>query len=103
MKLTNIFPQIKTDSKVQVKKTQETATVDPKSISPTEGGDKVELSAGTKDAQKIKEILSETPEVRADKVEALKQQIEKGEYQVDAEQIADKLLMSLLTDFVTGD
>ncbi len=98
MKLSNIFPQIKTD-KVQVKKThgvEETAS----SAKPA-ATDRVELSTSSADIQKMKEILQETPNVRMEKVQALKEQIERGEYQVDPHRVADKMLMSLMQEDIS--
>lgn len=96
MKLSNIFPQIKTD-KVQVKKTRETSPAETSPQAPT-GADKVELSSGSVDVQRMHEIIQQTPDVRAERVQALKEQIAKGEYTVDPYKVADKLLMSLLQD-----
>ena len=97
MKLSNIFPQIKTD-KVQVKKSRETSPTDPTQSGPAAGTDRVELSSGSVDVQKMHEILQQTPDLRADRVQALKQQIEKGEYTVDPYKVADQMLISLLQD-----
>jgi len=97
MKLSNIFPQIKTD-KVQVKKTRETSPTEPTQSGPASGADRVELSSNSVDVQKMHEILQQTPDVRADRVRALKQQIEKGEYTVDSHKVADQMLKSLLQD-----
>jgi len=98
MKLSNIFPQIKTD-KAPVKK--------PKEASPTVSSqqapaptDKVELSSGSVDVQRMHEIIQDTPEVRTEKVQALKERISKGEYTVDPYKVADKMLISLLQDNV---
>ena len=96
MKLSNIFPQIKTD-KVQVKKTRETSPADPSPQAPT-ATDKVELSSGSVDVQRMHEIIQQSPEVRAEKVQTLKERIAKGEYTVDPYKVADKLLLSLLQD-----
>jgi len=96
MKLTNIFPQIKTE-KVQVKR--------PESPAPSGAGasgsvqsDRVELSSGSLEVQKVRDILEQTPEVRADKVKTLKEQIARGEYRVDAHGLADRMLISLLSE-----
>lgn len=97
MKLSNIFPQIKTD-KVQVKKARETSQSEPTQSEPATGKDRVELSSSSVDVQKIHEILQQTPDVRADRVRALKQQIENGEYNVDPYKVADHMLKSLLQD-----
>ena len=103
MKLSNLFPQIKTDSGLQVKKTQASTSAKTEAANAPASTDRVELSANTVDVQKIKEALDATPSVRAEKVQALKEQIERGEYQVDAEKVANKMLISLLSDNITDE
>ncbi|MDG4475832.1 flagellar biosynthesis anti-sigma factor FlgM [Thiovibrio frasassiensis] len=95
MKLTGIFPPIKTE-KVQVKKSEGAAPATAaKSAAPT---DRVVLSAGSLEVQKAKDILEQTPEVRADRVHALREEISRGEYQVDPYRLADKMMASLLSE-----
>jgi len=96
MKLTNIFPQLKTE-KLPVKRSQETAAAGAPAGSP-QAGDRVDLSSSSQDIQRVKEVLAQTPEVRLEKIRALKGQIERGEYQVDAQAVADRMLQSLLAD-----
>ena len=94
MKLTDVISQVRTDTKVEVKKAQK---ADQASAGEATG-DKVEISNGTKDMQKMREILANTPSVRTEMVATLKRQIENGEYQVPSHQIADKMLSSWLAD-----
>jgi len=96
MKLTGVFPQIKTDNKVQ--KSGNLSADAPVQKSTTVGSDRVELSAGSREVLKMQEILQETPEVRKEKVADLKRQIEEGTYQVDSYKVADKMMWSLLSD-----
>lgn len=96
MKLTSILPQIKTDNKIQ--KSGNAMLESSVSKSTSLGGDKVEFSSGSRDVMKMQEILQGTPEVREDKVNSLKKQIEQGTYQVDSHKIADKMLWNLLSD-----
>jgi negative regulator of flagellin synthesis FlgM len=60
--------------------------------------DKVELSAASRDIQKIQEVLKNTPDVRAEKVEELKSKIESGQYKVDAREIANKMISDVIQD-----
>lgn len=98
MKLTDILPQVKTE-KVQLKKSggAGASKADPGQTVPA---DRVELSAGSQDVQKAKGILEQTPDVRADKVQALREKIADGDYTVDPHRIADSLLTSLLSESV---
>ena len=45
-----------------------------------------------KELQKANEQLKEIPDVREDKVNQLKSQIENGTYKVDSEKTADKMV-----------
>ncbi|MFH1020852.1 MAG: flagellar biosynthesis anti-sigma factor FlgM, partial [Pseudomonadota bacterium] len=95
MKLTGIFPPIKTE-KVQVKKSEGSAVARADEIAaPT---DRVVLSAGSQEVQKARDIIEQTPEVRADRVQALKEEIARGEYQVDPYRLADRMMDSLLSE-----
>jgi flagellar biosynthesis anti-sigma factor FlgM len=48
----------------------------------------------------ILQILEEFPDVRQDKVEKLRRQIEQGRYKVDAGRIADRMLEEALKDIL---
>lgn len=54
--------------------------------------DRVTLSSQGRELQALQQRLAQVPEVRADKVKALKAAIERGEYHVPARAIADKML-----------
>ena len=97
MKLTGIFPPIKTE-KVQVKKTEESAV--SRAETASEPTDRVVLSAGSLEVQKARDILARTPDVRADRVQSLKEEIARGAYQVDPHRLADKMMGSLLSETV---
>lgn len=95
MKLTGILPPVKTE-KVQVRKSEDSAAATPeKTGQPT---DRVVLSADSLEVQKAKDILEQTPDVRMDRVQALKEEIARGEYQVDPHRLADKMMGSLLSE-----
>ena len=102
MKLTSVYPHSKarTESKVEVKKGNDTRAEgkSAEAAAPAGASDKVVLSSNSRDVGKIREIIESTPAVRAERIEEIKGQIERGEYQVDPNDVADKMLMSLLTD-----
>ena len=62
--------------------------------------DKVELSAQSKEMQKVYGTLQMAPDVRAEKVSALKKLIEEDQYQVDSEAVADKMIRQSLLDLI---
>ena len=80
------------------KETQQAAT--PGEDSTSTASARVNLSEESKVAQRAAEILQNTPEVRQEKIQALKEKIEAGEYLVDSDKVADKMLRSLLSDLV---
>ncbi len=49
---------------------------------------------------RIREVIRKTPDVRADRVEAAREKLRKGEYKVDAERLAQTLLNESLRDDV---
>ncbi|HOT47729.1 MAG TPA: flagellar biosynthesis anti-sigma factor FlgM [Syntrophales bacterium] len=63
--------------------------------------EKVNLSTTAKDVQTLKNAISSLPDVREDKVQALREQIEKGAYKVDAEKVAEKMVGESLLDVLS--
>lgn len=57
--------------------------------------DKVEISSQAKDIQVAMKALAEVPEVRSEKVEAIKAQIQSGTYKPSAEDLVDKMFANL--------
>jgi len=55
-------------------------------------GDTVTLTNSARSLQKIEEAVAKAPVVNASKVAAVKQAINSGTYQINAGQVADKLL-----------
>jgi len=58
--------------------------------------DKVEISEAAKEIQEVRKQLDNTPDVRTEKVEQLKNQIENGTYEIKSEEIAEKMLKESL-------
>ncbi len=74
------------------------ATAEKAEKQPTKT-DTVVLSDAAKRIQEAKKLLDAIPDIREDKVAQLKEQIDNGTYEIDAEKIADKMLKdSLLND-----
>ncbi len=73
----------------------------PGQVAPdSPSGDRVEFSSRSKEMQKIYETLKNTPEVRSEKVDDLKNRINKGQYQVDSEAIAEKIIKESILDLI---
>ena len=58
--------------------------------------DRVEISGRSKEMAKAAEALDSTPEVRQNKVDEIKNRIESDEYQVDADKVAQKMIVDFL-------
>ena len=65
------------------------------SVKPEE---KVDLSTKAKDIQQAKNALTQLPDVREEKVQEVKTQLEKGTYNIDAGKIADKMVNESIID-----
>jgi len=65
-----------------------------------EGDAIVRLSEASKEAQRIKEIVTSQPEVRKDKVTSMREKIESGNYAVDYKGVADKLVNAFIEDLI---
>ncbi len=75
----------------------ETSPVKPTEVdAPATAGaaqvDQVMLSQRAAEIQKAKEALSTVPEVRQEKVAALKRRIQEGTYEIDAKAIAEQII-----------
>ena len=62
--------------------------------SKTQAADKLEISQMGKDYQVAKSAVAAAPDVREDKVNAIKQALASGTYNVSMEEVADKLINS---------
>lgn len=60
--------------------------------------DSINLSSTTKDLQKISAAAENAPMDRTQMVETLKQQVQAGQYTVNAEQVAEKMIGSILNE-----
>ncbi len=59
---------------------------------PVKKSDLVQISSKAKELGELKQIIQQMPEIRTEKVEALKKAIQEGTYQVDSLKIAGKIL-----------
>lgn len=57
-----------------------------------EKSDLVNLSSMAKDYNKVRSALKDLPDVRADKVNDIKNRIDTGNYNVDSSMLADKII-----------
>lgn len=98
MKITDIGQQIKPESKLQVENNRESKKSSQGSTEHTAAVDTVELSSASREAVKIRALIEQTPAVRAELVQGLKEKVESGEYQVDSRKVAEKMLLNFLSE-----
>lgn len=67
-----------------------------KSTDTASASDSVSLSDSAKDMANIKSSLQKTPEVRAELVAKLKNEIESGQYNVTGRQVAEKIVQTAI-------
>jgi negative regulator of flagellin synthesis FlgM len=60
--------------------------------------EKVDLSTRSKDLLQIKKAVSQLPEIREEKIQELKTQIEQGTYKINGDKIAEKMIGESLID-----
>ena len=67
--------------------------------SPSES-DRIELSVRGREIQQLDQLIQSAPDIRQDKVDAIRSAIEAGTYNVKAEKIADKIIGGGLIDSI---
>ncbi len=60
--------------------------------------EKVNLSTKARDIQQLRDAINQLPDVREDKVRELKDQVEKGAYDVNGQKVAEKMVAESLLD-----
>ena len=60
--------------------------------------EKVDLSTKARDIQQAKNAVTSLPDVRQEKVQEIKTQVDKGTYNVNAGKIADKMVNESIVD-----
>ena len=58
----------------------------------------VDLSQRSKDIQKVQDVIQTEQEIRLEKVKAIKQRVENGEYEIDFDGTAEKIVKSFLDE-----
>jgi negative regulator of flagellin synthesis FlgM len=60
----------------------------------------VELSERSIDVRRAQEVIQSEPDVRSEKVQAIKDQIEKGTYEIDFDKTAEKMVKAFFDKLV---
>ena len=76
----------------ELKAAEQTKAPSTKPNAAGEASDRVELSKGYQEIDKIKKVVMEMADVRTERVDQIRNMIQNGTYQVDPKQIAGKIL-----------
>lgn len=60
----------------------------------------VNLSERSRDVRRAEEVIQSEPDVRSEKVQAIKDQIEKGTYEIDFDKTAEKMVKAFFDKFI---
>lgn len=74
-----------------------------KKTTKSDGGsfsDKLEISQKGKDYRVAKEIVAQVPDVRQERIDEIKKQIESGTYSVDMTEVADKIVSRYFDEMI---
>ena len=83
--------RIKVEGKKSVTQSQSGA-------SSTSGTEKIAISSKANDIQKATEAANTAPDIRTEKVERIKNEIEKGDYHISSKDLAEKVLENIITE-----
>jgi negative regulator of flagellin synthesis FlgM len=64
----------------------------------TQNADNIVLSEKARLMQKASQIIAETPDVRQEKVDLLKEAVDQGSYPVDAQKVANSMIANLIME-----
>lgn len=62
--------------------------------------DTVSLSEASRDMQTAKQAVASSPDIRLEKVNAIKQAVADGRYEVDAGKVAEKMIGSIISEVI---
>lgn len=70
----------------------------PAPAAPAE--DSIDISAGSREVGQLKEVIAAMPDVRIEKIEDIRDQVEDGSYHVESEKIAKRVVDEALEEAV---
>ncbi len=66
----------------------------------TQLNEDVQFSDRAKNIKQVQQILKTTPDIRQEKIDQIKSDLDKGTYSVEGKKIADKMLKEALIDLI---
>jgi negative regulator of flagellin synthesis FlgM len=100
MEINGTNPLIVLNNKVQRLETSQPSERALKGGAENPDSDRLEISARSREISHLNELIQSTPDVREEKVEQIRRELEGGTYNVKAEKIAEKIIGGNLLDEV---
>jgi negative regulator of flagellin synthesis FlgM len=91
IKSKSIQNQVKSEGKTTTSNTQA-------KFSSTGSTEQVAISSKAKDIQQATKAVNDTPDIRVEKVERIKEKIADGNYHVSSDELAEKVLKNMITE-----
>jgi negative regulator of flagellin synthesis FlgM len=91
IKSKSIQNQVKSEGKTTTSNTQA-------KFSSTGSTEQVAISSKAKDIQQATKAVNDTPDIRVEKVERIKENIANGNYHVSSDELAEKVLKNMITE-----
>jgi len=100
MEILSVLQGLQQYGKTTTDKVDSAVRKDKGGHSVAESGDSVRLSGEGRLVNRARQAAMEAPEVRAEKVQRLKELVEKGEYEIDTQKTAAKIVEEELELFL---
>ncbi len=84
-------PQVSGNNVKKVSRAQ-VPGVQKRPVNPSQGSERVDISERAKEAARLLEAIKAIPDIRAEKVDEIREAINSGKYRIDPMKIAEKIL-----------
>jgi negative regulator of flagellin synthesis FlgM len=98
MEINGTNPLVVSKNNVQRLEVSQQSERTQKSSGEQSDSDRLELSARSREISHLNELIQSTPDIREEKVEQIRRELESGTYNVKAEKIAEKIIGGNLLD-----
>jgi negative regulator of flagellin synthesis FlgM len=98
MEIYGTNPLVVSKNNVQRLEISQQSELTQKSSGEQSDSDRLELSAQSREISHLNELIRSTPDIREEKVEQIRRELESGTYNVKAEKIAEKIIGGNLLD-----
>ena len=84
----------------QLQNSEQTTAVETRTqkTEATQNADNIQLSQRARLMQKASKVIAETPDVRQERVDSLREAVDQGSYPVDPQKVANSMIANLLME-----